>query len=120
MSRDITELGLTKAERNGSIVYVLPTGGSVEQAAEERLRALLREVPLDAAVAGRILVLRTLPGSAHAVAASLDRLRLPEIVGTVAGDDTLFVALADEAGLRSLRARLTSIAEGHSQDSDGR
>lgn len=120
MSRDITELGLTKAERNGGIVYVLPTGGSVEQAAEERLRALLREVPLDAAVAGRILVLRTLPGSAHAVAASLDRLRLPEIVGTVAGDDTLFVALADEAGLRSLRARLTSIAEGHSQDSDGR
>ena len=36
MSRDITELGLTKAERNGSIVYVLPPGGSVEQAAEER------------------------------------------------------------------------------------
>ena len=47
MSRDITELGLTKAERNGSIVYVLPPGGSVEQAAEERLRALVRETTLE-------------------------------------------------------------------------
>ena len=120
MSRDITEIGLIKVDRSGTSVYALPPGDSVELAAEERLRALLREVPLDGAVAGRILVLRTLPGSAHAVAASLDRLRLPEIVGTVAGDDTLFVALSDDAALRSLRQRLAALAEGRSSEAPGR
>ena len=62
-------------------------------------------------MAGSILVLKTLPGSAHAIAASLDRLRLPEIVGTVAGDDTLFVAVSDAAAMRKLRKRLTELAQ---------
>jgi transcriptional regulator of arginine metabolism len=120
MSRDITELGLAKVDRNGTSVYALPPGDAVELAAEDRLRALLRDVPLEGAAAGRILVLRTLPGSAHAVAASLDRLRLPEIVGTVAGDDTLFVALSDAAALRSLRKRLAALAGPRSEEAPGR
>ncbi|MFZ9972475.1 MAG: arginine repressor, partial [Candidatus Limnocylindrus sp.] len=66
--------------------------------------------PAEISSAGSILVLKTLPGSAHAIAASLDRLHLKEIVGTVAGDDTLFVAVRDEAALRSLRARLRALA----------
>ena len=74
-------------------------------------QALLGEIPLEASVAGSILVLKTLPGSAHAIAASLDRLRLPEIVGTVAGDDTLFVAVSDAAAMRKLRKRLTELAQ---------
>lgn len=117
ISRDITELALRKVERGGGSVYALPTEPGAEQTAEARLRALFAEVPLELATAGSILVLRTLPGSAHAIAASLDRLRLPEIVGTVAGDDTLFVALADDRALRSLRAKLAALAE---QGAEGR
>ena len=111
LSRDITELGLIKVDRGGSPAYAFPPGRSVEIAAEDRLQALLGEIPLEAAVAGSILVLKTLPGSAHAIAASLDRLRLPEIVGTVAGDDTLFVAVRDAAAMRKLRKRLTDLAQ---------
>jgi transcriptional regulator of arginine metabolism len=120
VSRDITELGLTKADRGGSPAYVLPMGGSVEQVAEARLTSLLAEAPLEISTAGAILVLKTLPGSAHAIAASLDRLRLPEVVGTVAGDDTLFVAVNDQAALRTLRARFRSLAAPKGHDADER
>lgn len=115
ISRDITELGLTKVDRSGSTAYALPAGGSVEQVAEARLSALLGHAPLEISTSGAILVLKTLPGSAHAIAASLDRLRLPEVVGTVAGDDTLFVAVKDQAALRVLRARFRTLAgqKGH-------
>ena len=118
VSRDITELGLTKVDRGGSPAYVLPVGGSVEQVAEARLASLLAGTPLEISTAGAILVLKTLPGSAHAIAASLDRLRLPEVVGTVAGDDTLFVAVNDQAALRALRARFRTLAaqKGHGAD----
>jgi transcriptional regulator of arginine metabolism len=111
LSRDITELGLIKVDRGGSPAYAFAAGRSVEVASEERLHALLGAIPLDASVAGSILVLKTLPGSAHAIAASLDRLQLPEIVGTVAGDDTLFVAVRDAAAMRKLRKRLTELAQ---------
>ncbi len=110
LSRDITELGLTKVERGGSLAYALPVGSGVEQTAEARLALLLSDAPTEIASAGSILVLKTLPGIAHAIAASLDRLHLPEVVGTVAGDDTLFVAVHDEAALRSLRTRLRALA----------
>ena len=43
--------------------------------------------------------MRTLPGSAHAIAAALDRARWPEVAGSIAGDDTLFVAFPDRASL---------------------
>ena len=120
ISRDITELGLYKVERGGSSAYALPAEAGVEQTAEARLRSLLADVPLELSTAASILVLRTLPGSAHAIAASLDRLRLPEIVGTVAGDDTLFVALSDATELRSLRAKLTALADRGAAGRSGR
>ena len=120
ISRDITELGLYKAERGGSSAYALPAEAGVEQTAEARLRSLLADVPLELSTAASILVLRTLPGSAHAIAASLDRLRLPEIVGTVAGDDTLFVALSDATALRSLRSKLTALADRGAAGRSGR
>ena len=64
-----------------------------ETSGEDRLRKLLRDLPIEIHEAGLLLVLRTLPGSAHAIAAALDRARWPEVAGSIAGDDTLFVAL---------------------------
>jgi transcriptional regulator of arginine metabolism len=120
VSRDITELGLIKVDRSGSPAYALPAGGSVEQVAEARLASLLADAPLEISTAGAILVVKTLPGSAHAIAASLDRLRLPEVVGTVAGDDTLFVAVDDQAALRALRDRFRALAAQKGHGADGR
>ena len=107
ISRDVAELGLKKSGRGGTLTYALPPRlREAETSGEERLRTLLRELPVDVREAGLMLVLHTLPGSAHAVAAAMDRARWPEVVGTIAGDDTVFVAFADRAAMRRARERL--------------
>ena len=62
--------------------------------------------------AGLLLVIRTLPGSAHAIAAALDRARWPEVAGSIAGDDTLFVAFADRGSLQRIKRRLIALTGG--------
>jgi len=54
-------------------------------------------------------VIKTLPGSAHAIAAALDRTRWPEVVGSIAGDDTVFVAFADRMSMQRIRGRLVQL-----------
>ena len=111
ISRDVAELGLLKAGRNGTQAYALPPRLlETETTGEERLRALLRDLPIELRQAGLLIVLRTLPGSAHAIAAALDRARWPEIVGSIAGDDTLFVACPDRPALRRALGRLREMA----------
>jgi transcriptional regulator of arginine metabolism len=110
ISRDVAELGLVKASQDGVLTDVVPARVTeAESTGEERLRALLHDRPVDVREAGLILVLRTLPGSAHAIAAALDRTRWPEVVGSIAGDDTVFVAFADRASLQRIRGRLASL-----------
>ena len=111
ISRDVAELGLGKGSREGRPAYVLPPRlRDAEVSGEDRLRRLLTDVPVEFRVADLILVVKTLPGSAHAVAAALDRTRWPEIVGSLAGDDTVFVATPDRSSLRRLRDRLLALA----------
>jgi transcriptional regulator of arginine metabolism len=57
-----------------------------------------------------LLVVRTLPGSAHAVAAALDRARWAEVVGSIAGDDTVFIACRDRTSLTRARKRIVTLA----------
>lgn len=100
VSRDIVELGLVKVARDGVHVYAAPaaaTGGGVD-----RLRRFCEDYPVEVAVAGNIVVLRSLPGTANALAAALDAARIPEIVGTIAGDDTVFLAAARERDTRAV------------------
>ena len=52
-----------------------------------------------------------IPGSAHPLAAALDRARWPEVVGSIAGDDTVFVAFSDRGALGRVRRRLELLAE---------
>ncbi|MFN8621731.1 MAG: arginine repressor [Chloroflexota bacterium] len=112
ISRDIAELGLVKAPRNGVAAYALPPrAADPEQNGEERLRALLHQLPIDVRPSGTMLVIRTIPGSAHAIAAALDRARWPEVVGSIAGDDTLFVAFADRAAMERVRTRLVRLTD---------
>jgi transcriptional regulator of arginine metabolism len=113
VSRDVAELGLVKTGRGGATAYAIPQRlREAETSGEERLRALLSALPLEVRESGLLLVIRTLPGSAHPIAAALDRARWPEVVGSVAGDDTLFVATADRRALRRVRRRLLEMAAG--------
>jgi transcriptional regulator of arginine metabolism len=110
VSRDVKELGLGKGSREGRAAYVLPPRlRDAEVSGEDRLRRLLAGVPLDVRAAGLILILKTLPGSAHAIAAALDRTRWPEVAGSIAGDDTVFVATPDKGSLRRLRDRVIAL-----------
>ena len=110
ISRDVAELGLIKSSLDGVQSYTVPARVTeAESTGEERLRALLRDLPVSVREAGLMLVIRTLPGSAHAIAAALDRTRWSEVVGSIAGDDTVFVAFADRAALQRVRGRLASL-----------
>ena len=93
VSRDLDELGAVRIRRDGTMHYRLPdelnlTGG-------DRLDRLLAEWVTDIVEAGNLVVLKTPPGSANLVANALDAARLDDVAGTIAGDDTIFVALAD-------------------------
>ena len=112
ISRDVAELGLVKAGREGTQAYALPRRlVEAETSGEDRLRALLRELPIEIREAGLLLIVRTLPGSAHAIAAALDRARWPEVAGSIAGDDTVFVACPNRAALRRVAARIREYAD---------
>jgi transcriptional regulator of arginine metabolism len=107
VSRDIAEMGLTKVSRMGSRAYALPTSDAVvEQSGGKRLAQLLQDLPIEIRESGTLLVIRAVPGSAHAIAAALDRARWPDVLGTIAGDDTLFIACPDLAALKRTRKRL--------------
>jgi len=115
MSRDVAELGLIKIGREGTVAYALPPRLiEAETSGEDRLRKLFRDLPVEFREAGLLLVVRTLPGSAHAIAAALDRARWPEVAGSVAGDDTLFVAFTDRTSLGRIKRRLQRLSEGSS------
>jgi transcriptional regulator of arginine metabolism len=112
VSRDVLELGLVKVARDGEHAYAppaTPAGGP------DRLRRFCEDYPVDAAVAGQIVVLRSLPGTANALAAAIDAARFPEMVGTLAGDDTVFIAVARERDTRGLLARLTDLGVMHAK-----
>ena len=94
VSRDLLELGAVKLKREGTIRYVMPDQVEPGHAAAKLDRLLAEWV--DAIVpAGNLLVLKTPPGSANLVANALDAAGLDEVAGTLAGDDTIFVALAE-------------------------
>lgn len=108
VSRDLDELGAARVRREGAMRYVLADAKG-DGAAAARLDRLLAEWVLSIIAAGSLLVLKTPPGSANLVANAIDVAKMPEVAGTIAGDDTIFVALADgvvaEAFAAVLRGR---------------
>lgn len=113
LSRDLVELGAYKVRANGgSPVYRLP-----EDPAELGggwLRRMLREFATDISASGNLALVRTPPGGAAAVARAIDGASLPEILGTVAGDDTIIIVSRSERGGAKLARSLRALA--HFQD----
>ena len=96
LSRDLEELGAVKLRGAdvGGGVYVVPEDGSPVRGVSggtERVSRLLGELLVSTDASGNLAVLRTPPGPAHYLASAIDRAALPEVVGTVAGDDTILV-----------------------------
>ena len=110
VSRDLREMGAVRfPARDGRLVYGFPGEAGVP-AAPDQLRRGLVEFVIDLEVSGNLVVMRTAPGNAHALAAILDRSRLPEVAGTVAGDDTILVVVREGHGARELSARISELA----------
>ena len=98
LSRDIRDLGLVKTPA-GYHEESTAVGGSA-------LPAVLAELLRDARVAQNLIVLKTSPGNANALAVALDRAQWPEVVGTIAGDDTVLVVAPDGPTAAAIQARL--------------
>ena len=95
VSRDLDQLGAVKVKRGGVLVYALPDQIGERDWSAGRLERILTEWVVSVEAAGNMLILRTPPGSAHIVGHALDQAALPEIAGTVSGDDTLFLVVRD-------------------------
>ncbi|WP_067668979.1 arginine repressor [Nocardia miyunensis] len=111
LSRDLDELGAVKlrAADGGAGVYVVPEDGSPVRGVTggtDRLSKLLGDLLVSTDHSGNIAVLRTPPGAAHFLASALDRASLPEIVGTIAGDDTIAVIAREPLTGAELAAKI--------------
>jgi transcriptional regulator of arginine metabolism len=104
LSRDLARLGARRVPRpEGGAVYEL--GDATPDGGLAALRGLVSTI----AANGSIVVIRTHPGSANAIARAIDLAQPPEVLGTIAGDDTIFVAPAGDLRPRRLAARLAEL-----------
>ena len=91
VSRDIAQLGLVKVRgEGGRLFYALPGAADLDRLSE--LTSALRRWTTSLEPAGNLVVLRTPPGHANALALAFDEAALPEVAGCIAGDDTIFLA----------------------------
>lgn len=100
LSRDIRELGLVKTAEGYQQMGRAPASPDVFQMAAEFL--------LEVRVARNLVVLKTAPGNANPLAIALDHANWPEVVGTIAGDDTVLVIAPDEGAAEQVRRKLAS------------
>lgn len=102
LSRDLRELGIVKTVAG----YALPSLIDDRPAALASLSAVVAQFLVGMRTAANLVVLRTAPGGANAIAQQLDAMDWPDVVGTIAGDDTIFVATADPETAETVLKRL--------------
>jgi transcriptional regulator of arginine metabolism len=115
LSRDLDELGAVKLRGadSGAAVYVIPEDGSPVrgvQGGTSRLARLLAELLVSAEGSGNLTVLRTPPGAAQFLASAIDRAALHEVVGTIAGDDTVMAIAREPTSGTGLAERFAGLA----------
>jgi transcriptional regulator of arginine metabolism len=115
LSRDIRELGLVKASDDGAHYHYAPVESVAPPAhvkASTTLARLVRKIDCS----GNLLVVKTDPGEASPIGLALDRMGWAEVVGTVAGDDTLLVVVKEGVPARKLAKRILDL-KSHKKDS---
>ena len=96
VSRDIAQLGLVKIrDASGRLVYALPGGADLDRLSE--LTSALRRWAITLAASANLLVIQTPPGHANALAQAIDQARLSDVLGTIAGDNTIMVIAREGA-----------------------
>lgn len=108
VSRDLREIGAIKVRTEGGLAYRLPDdvpGAAEGEFTARNLVRVLSEFAVDIRPAGTLVVVTTPPGHAGAVARALDLAPAREVMGTLAGDDTIFVATADVGTAKRLAKR---------------
>ena len=110
VSRDIHEMKLTKISSAGlGYKYALPS--QQDQSGVDRLKRIFWDGFVSMDYAGNMLVIRTFNGMAMAVGAALDAMPLPEVVGTIAGDDVVMCATKSEQDARALMEKLKRVMQ---------
>jgi transcriptional regulator of arginine metabolism len=105
LSRDIRELGLVKIRGSYQI------SGEINSAPPENaVRRALEQYVIHSGVSGNIVMLKTSPGNAHSIGVVLDAAQWPEVLGTVAGDDTVFVLLRHSRLGRKVLERIRELS----------
>ena len=111
VSRDLEELGAIKVRAaGGDSVYAIPDLPKEQRTPEDHLRRVLGDWVVDVDHSHNVVVLRTPPGSAHVVASAIDRAGLPAVLGTVAGDDTILVVVAERSSGTKVARELSKLA----------
>lgn len=111
VSRDLEELGALKVRLpGGETAYALPELPIQQIAPTDHLRRVLGEWAVEIGTSQNLVVLRTPPGCAHVVASALDRSGLDGVLGTVAGDDTCLMVVAEGHRARLLADQLGALA----------
>jgi len=120
LSRDLDELNAVKIRNNdGDLIYAVPSEGGFrtpraplgESAKEERMRRLSSELLISAEASANLVVLRTPPGAAQFLASAIDQAELHDILGTIAGDDTLLLISRHPTGGQALADHLLRLAQ---------
>ncbi|HVW79727.1 MAG TPA: arginine repressor [Mycobacteriales bacterium] len=117
LSRDLEEMGAAKLRHPaGGTVYALsdappgPVLRAVADAKDGRVSRLAAELLISAEASANLVVARTPPGGAHLLASAIDRAAMPDVLGTVAGDDTVLLIARDPRGGAKLAERLRRMA----------
>lgn len=111
ISRDIAQLGLVKVrDRAGRLVYALPGSADLDRLSE--LTSALRRWAVSLDSSANLLVIRTPPGHANALAHAIDEAHLPDVIGTIAGDDTITVIARESVQGAAIESDLRHHLEG--------
>ena len=126
LSRDLVELNAVKVRHgDGGLVYAVPGeggdrtpwGGIDAELLDQRLARLCQDLLVTAEPSANLVVVRTPPGAAQFLASAIDQSVLPDVLGTIAGDDTVLVITRHPAGGEAVAARFLALAEGDEGES---
>jgi transcriptional regulator of arginine metabolism len=122
LSRDLVDLDAIKVRSpSGALVYAVPAEGgdrtprpaSETGASEARLARLCTDLLVSAQASANLVVLRTPPGAAPLLASAIDKAEMQDVLGSIAGDDTVLVISGQPRGGDAVARRFTALADGH-------